>query len=89
MGQTLAYHKDELDYTFQDLMFIVDAQGNLIPWTKDKKTFVKFVNLTNELGYLITLDELTTDPKNPVLGRSNAIKPVIHTEREHPVPGED
>ena len=82
-GQTLPFHKADDTFTLKDLMYIVDKTGKPIPWSNDKIAFVQFMKLADELGYLIVLDELTKDPKNPVLSTPiGAIKPIIHEDKE-------
>lgn len=92
-AQTLPYHQPEdihhTDFYLSDLIYIVDENGQKQPWASDKKSLVQFVKIADTLGLLVPSRRLEQDPKNPVFARLPKIKPIIHEEKEHPVPGEE
>lgn len=88
LGQTLPYHQENPMYYTKDLLFILNRDGKPIPWTNDKKAFVQFLQMADEYGYIMPINSSKSDPKNPILGKAD-VKPVIHSEKEHPAPGEE
>lgn len=50
---------------------------------------MQFIKVTEFVGLLIPSRIANDDPKNPTFARLPSVKPVIHSDKEHPAPGEE
>lgn len=93
LGQTLPYHQPNdakhSIFHINDLMFIVDESKQVVPWANNKAEVMQFVKLNQLMGLLKPVKAQTSDPKNVPFYRIPDVKPVIHSDKEHPAPGEE
>lgn len=80
LGQTVPYHRpDTIEnklFYLTDLLYTVDSNKKITPWTTNQDTAISFVQIGQNLSLLLSIRQ--PRGQKPIYERHPDVKPIIH-----------